>query len=76
MLIYKIFRSGEWAWLEGAGETEGASVDIALERAEEMRSSFTPLVSAASGNRHTRVTLSAGLAVYLVRQLRKGGKRA
>lgn len=29
MLIYKIFRSGEWAWLEGTGETQGASVDIA-----------------------------------------------
>ncbi|HQR80179.1 MAG TPA: diguanylate cyclase, partial [Actinomycetota bacterium] len=41
-----------------------APLDIALERAEEIRTAFTPLVSAASGNRHSGVTLSAGLAVF------------
>lgn len=29
MLIYKIFRAGEWAVLTEAGETAGAPVDIA-----------------------------------------------
>ena len=29
MLIYKVFRAGEWAALEAAGETAGAAVDRA-----------------------------------------------
>ena len=29
MLIYKIFRSGEWAELQARGETPGAPVDVA-----------------------------------------------
>lgn len=29
MLIYKIFRAGEWAALEARGETRGAPVDLA-----------------------------------------------
>ncbi|HET9068457.1 MAG TPA: DUF952 domain-containing protein [Amaricoccus sp.] len=29
MLIYKVFRAGEWAELEAAGETAGAPVDRA-----------------------------------------------
>ncbi|MEL6210725.1 MAG: DUF952 domain-containing protein, partial [Pseudomonadota bacterium] len=28
MLIYKIFRPGEWAALEQAGETAGAPIDV------------------------------------------------
>lgn len=67
MLLAKL-RPGDIACRYGGEEfvviMPGASVDIALERAEELRASFTPLVSAASGNRHTGVTLSAGLAVY------------
>lgn len=29
MLIYKIFRTDEWAALQAAGETDGAPVDVA-----------------------------------------------
>lgn len=29
MLIYKIFRAGEWAALEANGETAGAPIDVA-----------------------------------------------
>ena len=29
MLIYKVFRAGEWAELEATGETRGAPVDLA-----------------------------------------------
>ncbi|MEW2915060.1 DUF952 domain-containing protein [Leisingera sp. JC11] len=29
MLIYKIFRAGEWAALQAAGETPGAPIDVA-----------------------------------------------
>lgn len=41
-----------------------AGADVALERAEQLRYAFTPLVATASGNRLTNITLSAGLAVF------------
>jgi len=41
-----------------------ASAEVAMERAEQLRYAFTPLVATASGQRLTNVTLSAGMAVF------------
>ncbi len=41
-----------------------APADVALARAEEIRTALTPLVRTASGDRYTNATLSAGLAVF------------